>query len=393
VSRPTRSLRADDVADWVRESCFASGDRGRVGVELEWLPEPPPSILPAVAAALPLGSIVTFEPGGQVELSTPPLPGAAAACDAAAVDAAALRAVLDKRGIQLVSSGIATGSEPRPRIHPAPRYAAMERFFDRDGDAGRTMMTRTAALQINLDAGDGDDVVRRWQRAHAAGPALAAAFANSAISDGRPSGHQSARLAIWQAIDRSRTKPAGSATDDDPLASWTAYVLDARVMLIRDGADACCCDSRLTFREWVEDGHADFGYPTRDDLAYHATTLFPAIRPKGWLELRMIDALPDPWWRAAVTVASAVITDPTVAGDVAAALEPTHDMWAEAARDAVADPMLATAAAACFEATLDAMPRLGVTGETAQATRDYYERFVVKGRCPADEQREAWEES
>jgi glutamate--cysteine ligase len=393
VSGPTRSLREDDVADWVRESCFVSGDRGRVGVELEWLPEPPPSTLPAVHAELPFGSVVTFEPGGQVELSTPPFRGTAAACDAAAADAAALQLPLAAEGVHLFSSGLAPGSEPRPRIHPAPRYAAMERFFDRDGDAGRTMMTRTAAVQINLDAGDGDDVRRRWQRAHAAGPALAAAFANSAIHDGRPSSHQSTRLAIWQAIDASRTAPAGSASDVDPWGSWADYVLDAQVMMVRDGGDARCCDSRLTFREWISSGHKDFGHPTRDDLAYHATTLFPPIRPKGWLELRMIDALPDPWWRAAVTVSTAVVTDPAVADDVAAALAPTHDMWAEAARDAVADPMLATAAATCFEATLDALPRLGVTGETAQATRDYYERFVVKGRCPADEQREAWEES
>lgn len=393
MSGPTRSLREDDVADWVRETCFVSGDRGRVGVELEWLPEPPPSTLPAVHAELPHGSVVTFEPGGQVELSTPPYAGAAAACDAAAQDAAVLHSALQSQGIQLASSGLAPGTEPRPRIHPAPRYAAMERFFDLDGAAGRTMMTRTAAVQVNLDAGDGVDVVRRWQRAHAAGPALAAAFANSAVRDGVPNGHQSNRLAVWQAIDTSRTAPAGSASDRDPLASWTDYVLDARVMLVRDGADTCCCDSQVTFREWMSDGHAHHGYPTRDDLAYHATTLFPPVRPKGWLELRMIDALPDPWWRAAVAIVTAVVTDQAVAADVADALAPTHHMWAEAARDAVADPLLAAAAAACFEATLDALPRLGVTGETAQATRDYYERFVVKGRCPADEQREAWEES
>ena len=48
----------------------------------------------------------------------------------------------------------------------------------------------------------------------------------------------------------------------------------------------------LTFAEWIEDGH-ELGWPTLDDLDYHLTTLFPPVRPRGWLELRMIDALPD----------------------------------------------------------------------------------------------------
>ena len=51
----------------------------------------------------------------------------------------------------------------------------------------------------------------------------------------------------------------------------------------------------------VADGH-QLGYPTVDDLAYHLATLFPPVRPKGWLELRMIDAVPDPRWQVAVAL-------------------------------------------------------------------------------------------
>ena len=67
-------------------------------------------------------------------------------------------------------------------------------------------------------------------------------------------------------------------------------------------------DTLLRARDWVEAGHP-LGFPTADDLAYHLTTLFPPVRPKGWLELRMIDALPDPWWRVPVAVAAAWIDD------------------------------------------------------------------------------------
>ena len=39
-------------------------------------------------------------------------------------------------------------------------------------------------------------------------------------------------------------------------------------------------------------------FPDADDLEYHLTTLFPPVRPRGWLELRMIDALPEELWPA-----------------------------------------------------------------------------------------------
>ena len=81
----------------------------------------------------------------------------------------------------------------------------MEAFFDCSGSAGRAMMRSTAALQVNLDLGRGDEVQRRWRAAHEVGPVLAAAFANSPIGDTGPTGHRSTRLAIWSAIDGGRT--------------------------------------------------------------------------------------------------------------------------------------------------------------------------------------------
>jgi hypothetical protein len=36
----------------------------------------------------------------------------------------------------------------------------------------------------------------------------------------------------------------------------------------------------------------EMGWPTNDDFWYHLTTLFPPIPPRGWMELRVLDALP-----------------------------------------------------------------------------------------------------
>jgi glutamate--cysteine ligase len=132
-------------------------------------------------------------------------------------------------------------------------------------------------------------------------------------------------------------------------------------MLIRTPAGhEAIVDEPLTARDWVQRGHR-LGWPTADDLAYHLTTLFPPVRPRGWLELRMIDALPDPWWRVPVAVAAVLVDD----DEAVAACEATADRWCEAATDGLADPALAAAAKVCARRTLAGLSRVGADMATA----------------------------
>jgi glutamate--cysteine ligase len=145
----------------------------------------------------------------------------------------------------------------------------------------------------------------------------------------------------------------------------------------------------MTFSRWLTHGH-ECGWPTVDDLAYHTTTLFPPVRPRGWLELRMIDALPEAWWPVAVAVTTALLDDPAAATCAAAAAPAVRDRWAAAARHALCDPALHAAAVRCFDAARAALGRLGADAETRDATDEYFDRYVARGRCPADEQLEDW---
>ena len=178
------------------------------------------------------------------------------------------------------------------------------------------MMRSTAAVQVNVDLGDPAEGERRWRLAHDIGPVLIAAFANSPLAHGRPTGWRSTRLAVWFTVDPGRTAPVLSTTSGPP--SWADYALAARVMFVRDAEHASQPPGRdLPFAAWIAAGHP-LGWPTPEDLQYHLTTLFPPVRPRGWLELRMIDSVPDPWWRVAAAVASTLVTDPGIAERVAA---------------------------------------------------------------------------
>ena len=402
-----RTLTADDVHRFVDDSCFAPASaESRVGVEVEWLPvdlahpdEPLPSgPIPALEAltgidTMPAGSLLTLEPGGQVELSSPPLRGIGPACAALAADAATLTRALAEAGVGLVGIGFDPRPEPPRRIY-GPRYDAMEAYFDSQCAAGRTMMRATAAVQVNVDLGcDSATAETRWRRAHDLGPTLAGAFANSPIGAGAwPSGWRSRRQAVWSDIDACRTE-AVAGGHADCRDEWADYALGAHVMLIqRNERTFVPLIAPPTFAEWIEHGH-ELGFPTLPDLEYHLTTLFPPVRPRGWLELRMVDALPDPWWRVAVAVAVTLVADDDAAAACAAAVEPTRGMWREAARHGLDHPQLADSARACFEATLDALSRLGSDAATVAAVAAFHERYAARGRCPADDRLAEWAEN
>jgi len=384
----TRSITAEDVRSYLRKTAFSTTS-GVVGAEIEWLAflEADPSahapfdvVRERLHGAGPLTSRLTFEPGGQVELSTPPSAGVAEVCDTIARDLQRLRQVLRPDGITLEGLGL-DPVRPGRRVLQTPRYAAMEQYFDAGGPAGRRMMSRTAAIQVNLDAGPRPD--DRWELAHVVGPVLAAMFANSPFVEGRPSPWRSARLATWWAMDRTRTAPVPGG--EPAIDAWTRYALEANVMLIRveDDRYQAVMDT-LPFERWISEGHA-LGYPTHEDLLYHLTTLFPPIRARGWLELRMIDAQQDPWWRAAIAVPAALLYDSEAGERARAAAAPAAHLWLEAFAEGLRHPVLDAAARACMSAAIEAMPRIGADVTTIVAAREFAARYTERGRCPADD--------
>jgi glutamate--cysteine ligase len=416
-SRPTRSLA--DAHDLAASAGFApgpdDGDPDQVGLELEWLvfphadarataahatvdaarvraaagtQGPAPDLAPGPASGAITGRI-TYEPGGQIELSSPPGPSVGAALETTAADAARLRRRLDAAGLRPVALGL-DPVRPRRRVLDTPRYRAMAEYFERTGTAGRSMMCATASLQVNVGLGRGEEVARRWQRAHDLGPVLAATFANSPLCGNRPSGWHSTRLAVWHAIDATRTAPAHPASGTtEPGPAWARYALDAHVMLIRADGECVVPQAPLTFAEWVVDGHPA-GRAGADDLAYHLTTLFPPVRPRGWLELRMLDALPDPTWRVAAAVTAALVLDAAPPDALADAVAPTRERWLDAARSGLRTRAFRDAALACFDRALDRLPAHDVDDDTIAAVREHRDRAVARGRTPADDRIDAW---
>src|ERR1700678_1819539 len=267
--------------------------------------------------SLPSGASLTVEPGGQLELSSAPAATLGELLEVTGRDLTALRDAASAVGLELCGYGLDPLRPPRRALN-LPRYVAMEKFFDRDGPWGRQMMCGTASVQVCVDAGEdgaGQSGYRsRWRLLHAIGPVLVAAFANSPLRGGEPTGWRSARQQVWAHMDPGRTRaPASEAADGDPRDEWTAYALDAELMCVREpGSRDWAAPPGLTFRDWLRGGSAappGLRPPTPEDLDYHLTTLFPPVRPHGHMELRMIDAQSSDGWIVPAAVVTALADD------------------------------------------------------------------------------------
>ena len=286
------------------------------------------------------------------------------------------------------------------------------------------MMCSTASVQVCLDAGlqgtGPASVGWRWRLLHALGPVFVAAFANSPLREGRPTGWKSTRQAIWARLDPCRTRPPQNAVpagrghrqtlDADPRAAWIDYALSAEVMCVRrPGDEPWTAPAGLTFRGWLRGGGER--RPTLEDLSYHLSTLFPPVRPRGHLEYRVIDAQAGDGWIVPAAVVTALLDDETASQAAMGAAEvlwhtastacggdfgdeagagggagwDCGSPWEWAARHGPTDPIIGDISVKCFEAAEPALARLGAPAPVREAVAAFAERYVTRYRCPADD--------
>lgn len=356
---PVAVARAHVVSTALRD-----GPVERVGLELEMhlvdlaVPARRPAwavVERALAAvpALPGGSTLSVEPGGQVELSTPPLTGVGAAVAALRADRAVLGTALRSLGLGAAPLGSDPARAP-VRTNPRARYAAMQRHFDAHGAGtpGLQMMTATAALQVNLDAGPAAGWPARLGHLRRLLPVLVAVSATSPYLGGRSSGWRSMRQQAWAGLDPRRAGPVAAATGRHWAEAWADHVLAAPVMMTLEGDVEVPATRCVPFAAWLREPGL-LGRPaTRADLDHHLTTLFPPLRPRGYLELRCLDALPDRWWPAVAALVATLADDPVaadLAADACATLADNAAQLAAAAQHGCAAPGLRDAVRACTD--------------------------------------------
>ncbi|MGH3734554.1 MAG: ergothioneine biosynthesis glutamate--cysteine ligase EgtA [Micromonosporaceae bacterium] len=401
LSESERSLRTPaDVEAYVARICFKTGPPELVGVELEWTvhhacdptlpldpaalrnalgPHSPPTLDPASPhQPLSSGSTITVEPGGQVEISTPPYRSLSALHAATRADLSHLTDLLARAGLVLGGRGIDPHRSPR-RLLRTLRYDAMEAAFDRRGPEGRTMMCTTAGLQVCLDIGEPDRLAARWSALHALGPVLLAGFANSHRHAGRRTGWESARMAAWFGIDPARTVPVH--TGADAVTAWARYALAAPLLCLAHRPDSWHAPPGVTFGDWLAGAMGP--PPTEADLRLHLSTLFPPVRPRGYFEVRYIDAQPPGEWLAPVAVLTALLGDDDTVDRVVDLCAPVAGRWHTATRDGLANPAIRAAARRVLDLACRRLDHTDLTATDAAHVTEIVSRRLAR-TCQED---------
>ena len=337
-----------------------SVERLRAASRGEWCEELTPSRAPRFVLAD--RSVLSFEPGGQIEYSSAPSTSASEVVRR-------MRAMAARLGetMTLLSVGIDPVNPPEnaPLQLGGTRYCAMAAYFHTIGPAGARMMRQTAAYQVSLDRGG--DPVAEWRLLNALAPYAIATFANSPRYAGADTGHQSYRAHTWRTLDPSRTGVFGG--HGDPAAEYVAFALRARAIL--------------------DPSHAPFGELALGDAAWetHLTTLFPEVRPRGTFEVRSIDAIEPAWYVAPLAWLGGLAYDPIsarAAADLVGA--PDADQLVRAGQAGLGDPRIASTAAALAELAIQGCRRLGASfldAEDLEQATDLFERYTQRGLSPA----------
>lgn len=232
---------------------------------------------------------ITLEPGGQIEFSLAPK------CSLAEIERLleGYFSRLKEIGEQLGILFIATGFDPLRTIEeqhwiPKRRYEIMRPYLAKRGKRAWDMMCRTAAIQVNLDYSDLEDMAKKFTFATRLAPVATAIFANSPFAEGKQSGYKSTRYAAWLETDSERTGAAPCALDSSfSVECFIDYVKSVPMFLIRRDEqyiNLVGYDFRLFLAEGYE-GHT----PILQDFTDHLSTIFTEARLKPYIEQRSMD--------------------------------------------------------------------------------------------------------
>ncbi len=235
---------------------------------------------------------ITLEPGGQLELSGAALTNAHQTCGELGVHLRETREIAEELNLVLLQIGRnpAVPSALMPWV-PKERYAIMRRYLPTRGSMALDMMLGTGTVQTNIDYGDEADLSRKLRVGLGMTPFLTALYANSPFAEGKATGYLSTRSRIWQETDPDRSGfIPGAMRGDFGYREYVEYALDVPMFFIHRNGHYLDYGG-FSFRHFLESG-LDGHRATMEDWALHLTTLFPLVRVKQYIELRMADVGP-----------------------------------------------------------------------------------------------------
>lgn len=232
---------------------------------------------------------LTLEPGGQIEFSGVPSRSLIEIEQVLADYTKRLREIGEANRVIFV----AVGFDPLRKMEeqrwiPKQRYQIMRPYLGARGSRAWDMMCRTAAIQVNFDYGNLEDLAKKFTLANRLAPIAAAIFANSPFEEGKLSGSKSTRYRAWLETDPDRTGPSPPALDGNfTIQRFVDYLSRVPMLFVRRAGQHIDFAGH-SFGEYLA-GCDCPTMPIFQDFTDHLSTIFTEARLKPHIEQRSMD--------------------------------------------------------------------------------------------------------
>lgn len=294
-----------------------------------------------------VGAMISLEPGGQVEFSTPPLETLAELAAAVENHKSELLAVTNPDEVAWIASGVSPFQSAEDiQLGVRARHRLMAEYLPERCPMALAMMKATASTQVAFDYADEVDAMRKFRVALTLSPIINAIWANSPYYAGRPTGFASYRSQIWLGMDPDRSGLLPEFLNRGPsFDRWVDYLLHVPMLFVCHGGQYSPAGG-MTFAEFLRRGH-NGRKPTMADWEIHLTTVFPEVRLKHFLEIRGADANPPALALAVPALWMGLLYDEESLGlaeSLCGTIEPQElpGLFAESSRTGLATPFAGT---------------------------------------------------
>jgi len=233
---------------------------------------------------------ISLEPGGQMELSAPPV------SNIFEIEKQIKTFVGELRDVAAGfpdTTWLAVGIQPFTKFDeiawvPKRRYEIMAEYFKTHGTLSHHMMKRTSTNQVSIDYISEDDAMAKLRVVLGLTSIVSALFANSSFAEGKLNGFRTERVEIWNHTDPSRAglteqfiRPGLKFSD------YLQYLFDMPVIFVVRGGKWIPFKN-INFGEFIRNGYEGLK-ATIGDFELHLSTAFPEARIKQYIEIRGAD--------------------------------------------------------------------------------------------------------
>ncbi|MCL2718043.1 MAG: glutamate-cysteine ligase family protein [Lachnospiraceae bacterium] len=237
---------------------------------------------------------LSLEPGSQLEISI------TASSDIAEIAAiyhkyhCIITSILASRNQELLSEGYQPATLVNDiELLPKKRYTFMNGHFRSTGNRGINMMRGTASCQVVLDYFNEKDFISKYQSACILTPLFALISSNSPIFEAKPNENPLIRTEIWRGVDPARCGiPPATFAPDFSFRKYAEYIIGQAAIFEIVESKSNKFESIKSERK--VDEVLSVKPVWDDDYLLYLSLVFPDVRLRQYIEIRVTDSMPAP---------------------------------------------------------------------------------------------------